>query len=145
VAQLETKHVFKGTVDQVFKAITNYQEYPNFLPGVTNAIVESSDKPKGIQRVRFDLNLIKTFYYVLDMTAKAPDHISWELTDSNLMKSNSGEWRLTPKGKTQTEATYVLDIKFKLLVPSAITDKVAKANLGNMFEGFQKIIDSQNS
>lgn len=145
MAQLETKHVFKGTIDQVFAALTDYKEYPNFLPGVTSANIESQDEIKGLQIVRFDLNLIKTFYYVLNMKQRAPDHISWELSDSNLMKANSGEWRLASKGKTQTEATYLLDIKFKLLVPAAITDKVAKANLGNMFQGFQKLIEKRNS
>ncbi|MCX6123329.1 MAG: SRPBCC family protein, partial [Proteobacteria bacterium] len=62
--------------------------------------------------------------------------------ESNLMKHNTGSWTFEAEGKGKTKATYNLEIKFKGLVPSMITDQIAKANLPLMFAGFQKLIDN---
>jgi hypothetical protein len=90
------------------------------------------------------LNLIKKFFYVLDMFEEAPKRLSWELADSNLMKSNSGSWTLKAGKKGTTDATYSLEVKFRGLVPSAVSDRIAQANLPAMFEGFQGLIDAEN-
>jgi len=76
------------------------------------------------------------------MYEQAPGKLWWTLADSNLMKSNDGGWKLTAKGTKQTKAIYSLDVKFKGLVPAAITDQVAKANIPAMLAGFQNLISA---
>ncbi len=142
MAELETTHIFNGEIDRVFRAIGKFDQYPKYLPGVTAIQVEPAPKGSSAKcRVRYELNIVKTFYYTLEMNEKAPDKIWWSMTDSNLMKQNDGGWDFEPAGKGKTKATYKLDIKFKGLVPSMITDQIAKANLPMMFAGFQKLID----
>ena len=75
------------------------------------------------------------------MFEDGPAKIWWTLADSNIMKVSTGSWDLKASGAGKTKAVYKLEIKFKGLIPGAITDQVAKANLPGMMAGFQKLIN----
>jgi ribosome-associated toxin RatA of RatAB toxin-antitoxin module len=141
MAKLETEHVFNGKVEAVFAALGKYELYPKYLPGVQAVEVLPASAEGSSAQVRYDLKIIKEFFYTLDMFETSPSEIRWELNESNIMKLNTGSWKLSPSGKGKTRAVYSLEIKFRGLIPSAITDKVAQANLPSMFAGFQKLID----
>ena len=145
MAAIEIEQIFQGSRDLVFDAIRRYDLYPKYLPGVQKVEILSGQKPGVSQQVRYELNIIKTFYYVLNMRESSPSTIEWDLDDSNIMKANSGSWTFTAAGKNKTAAIYRLDVKFKGLVPSMITDKIAAANLPMMMAGFQKLIIDQKS
>lgn len=137
---VETEHVFEGTIDVCFEGIRQYQKYPEYLPGVTKVDVLPPKKPKSTCQVRYEVNIVKTFYYVIDMYEEGPGKIWWELAESNLMKENRGGWELKAKGKTKTEAHYTVEVAFKGLLPSSLIQSVTKATLPTMIEGFQKLI-----
>jgi ribosome-associated toxin RatA of RatAB toxin-antitoxin module len=144
MAAFETKHTFNGSIKKVFLALGKYERYSEFLPGVTASTVLPA--PKGSKAkclVRTEINVVKTFYYTIEMHEEASDKIWWTLVESNIMKQNDGSWSLTADGKTKTAAIYSLDVKFKGLIPSAITDQVVKANLDATLVGFQKLIDAE--
>lgn len=140
MAKLETEHTFNGSITQVFSALQQYERYPEYLPGVTGIKVLPPQQPGSTCQVRYELKIIKEFYYILNMYENGPEEITWDLAESNIMNANSGSWRLTEKND-KTKAIYTLDIKLKGLVPRAVTDKVAEANLPGMLNGFQKLID----
>lgn len=141
MAKLETEHIFSGTVPQCFRGIRQYAKYPDYMPGITSAEVLPPKVKGSVCQVRYEINIIKKFYYVLDMFETEPNKIWWQLDESNIMKSNDGSWNLQEAGLDKVRALYTLEIKFKGLVPSAITDKVAQANLPLMLAGFQRLID----
>jgi ribosome-associated toxin RatA of RatAB toxin-antitoxin module len=141
MAAVETEHVFSGDLELVKSAIRAYQKYPKYLPGVTKIEVLPAAVKGSVCQVRYELNLIKRFHYTLNMFDESPNRITWTLADSNLMKTNDGSWTLASKGDSKTKAVYSLDVKFKGLVPGAITDQIAKANLPLMMSGFQRMID----
>ncbi len=150
MASLETETTFNGSIESVFDAIRKYEKYPEYLPGVTRIDVLPAKEKGSVCQVRYELNIVKTFFYVLNMYEEGPKKIWWTLADSNILKGNNGSWtfkavkgtgKSADKGKEKTHASYKLDIKFKGLIPSAITDQVAKANLPLMMTGFQKLID----
>ncbi len=147
MASLETETTFNGSLESVFEGIKKYDKYPKYLPGVTRIDVLPPKEKGSVCQVRYELNIVKTFFYVLNMFEEGPKKIWWTLDDSNILKANNGSWTFKPKGKeksktqTQTHAIYKLDIKFKGLIPGVITDQVAKANLPLMMTGFQKLID----
>ncbi len=141
MAKLETEHTFNGTVAKVFSGLQQYNQYPEYLPGVTGIKVLPAKVKDSCCQVRYELKIIKEFYYVLNMFEEGPNKIWWDLDESNIMNANSGSWKLKERGKGQTKAVYTLDIKLKGLVPRAITDRVAEANLPGMLAGFQKLID----
>jgi len=141
LAKVEIEQNFRGTIESVFKTIGKYDLYPDYLPGVTSIEVLPAKAKGSVCQVKYEINLIKTFHYTLDMFVTEPNKICWNLADSNLMKQNDGSWEFSSKGGDSTKAKYTLEVKFKGLVPSAITDQIAKANLPAMMAGFQKMID----
>ena len=138
---IEVKHQFRGNITNVFEAITDYQKYPDYLQGMNSVKILDPLTPEAKCSVRYEITMIKKFYYTLNMYEVTPGEIRWELEESNIMKQNNGYWKLSGNGDKKVDALYGLDIKFRGLVPSRITDQVAKTNLPIMFEGFQKLID----
>lgn len=144
MAAVEVQEEFAGKIEKVFGAVTKFELYPKYLPGVTGIKVHPPKMAESFALVRYELNIVKTFYYELNMYQEAPNKIWWDLNDSNLMKANNGSWTFKSAGKDKTKAIYQLDIKFKGLIPSMITDQIAKANLPLMMSGFQRLI-AENS
>lgn len=142
MAEVETTHIFEGTPAQCFAAIRQYDKYPEYIPGVIKIEVLPAKAKGSVSQVRYEINVVKTFFYTLNAYEEAPRSIRWELDESNLMKANSGEWILEPHGKDKTKATYKVDVAFRGLVPSAMINTVTKANMPGMFAGFQKLIDA---
>lgn len=141
MAKLETEHTFNGSVAKVFHSLRQYEKYPEYLPGVTGIKVLPPKLKDSTCQVRYELKIIKEFYYILNMFEDGPTKIWWDLDESNIMKGNAGSWKLKERNPSQTKAIYTLDIKLKGLVPRAITDRVAEANLPAMLAGFQRLID----
>jgi ribosome-associated toxin RatA of RatAB toxin-antitoxin module len=135
------EHIFDGNIEQVFEACRQYQEYPNFLPGVAGIEVAPAKEPKSTCQVRYEVRLIKVFHYTLNMFEEKPKKIWWHLDESNLMKKSNGSWEFTDLGKGRTKAVYSLDVGFSMFAPQKIVDQVAKANLPALMKGMQKLID----
>ena len=143
MAELTTEQVFDGEQNEVFRALGLYESYPDYIPAV-NAVqlLEPTMKASKV-RVRYDIKLVKAFYYTLHMFEEAPTRLSWQLDDSNLFKRNTGSWHLEPLEPHRTKAVYKLDVAFSGFVPGRIVDQVTKANLPGMMAGFQKLIDAK--
>ncbi len=139
MAELTTEQLFDGTVDEVFEGIRQYNRYPEYLPGVTKIDVLKAKKPGSTCQVRYELKLIKSFYYVLNMFEDKPGKIWWDLDDSNIMKVSNGSWSLTANGD-KTKAVYAIDVAFGGLVPQRVIDQITKANLPMMMKGFQQLV-----
>jgi ribosome-associated toxin RatA of RatAB toxin-antitoxin module len=135
------EHIFDGNIEQVFGACREYQEYPNFLPGVAGIEVLRAKETKSTCQVRYEVRLIKVFHYTLNMFEEKPRKIWWNLDDSNLMKKSSGSWEFTDLGDGRTKAIYSLDVAFSMFAPQKIVDQVAKANLPALMKGMQRLID----
>ncbi len=139
---VQTEHIFKGTIEKVFKAITSYEAYPQYVPYVQKIQVLKAIKKGSACLVRYDLNLIKNFFYSLNMVHDQPNSIRWDLYESDILKTSSGSWELSAAGKTKTKAIYTVDIEARLFVPKMMIDKLTKTALPATMEGFQKLIDS---
>lgn len=144
MAALTVEHIFRGNIEQVFAGCRQYGEYPKYLPGVSAIEVQPAQVPGSSCRVRYDIKLIKTFYYTLNTFEKPPAKIWWNLSESNLMKKSEGSWQFEDLGDGTTKAIYTLDVGFSGLVPQKIVDQVTRANLPALMSGMQKLIDAQN-
>lgn len=141
MAEISKEQVFKGKCSEVFAGIQKYEKYPDYLPGVTAIKVLPAKKPGSTCQVRYELKLIKSFFYTLNMFVEAPNKIWWDMDESNIMKHSNGTWTLTDNGDNTTQAVYKLDVGFSGFVPQKIVDQIAKANLELMMNGFQKLIN----
>lgn len=133
--------VFKGACADVYAGITAYALYPQFIAGVHNVAFIDPTDPGASCGLRYDLKVIRTLHYTLDMYHTELTSIEWQMRQSNLLSHNSGRWNLTPASETTTNATYELALGFKIFVPGRITRKLTETSLPLMFKGIQDLID----
>jgi len=119
----------------IYEAITDFNSYPEFVSEVVS--VKPGPVEKGIQRVVFELEIVKRFQYTLEFNL-SDDDVSWKLVESNIFKKNDGRWRLTDKGPNATFVQYELDVAFGFLVPGWVTRKLTEVNLPKMLDGFEE-------
>lgn len=122
--------------EALFKAITDFEAYPKFLPEVVAAKPEPVTSPTR-RRVLFELEIVKRFQYTLEFDIQGQEKVAWKLVESNFFKNNEGLWSLKPRDAKSTEVHYELDVGFGFLVPGWISKKLTEVNLPKMFDSFE--------
>jgi ribosome-associated toxin RatA of RatAB toxin-antitoxin module len=126
----------EAPIKTVFEVISDFEAYPDFLPETKEVVI---DKKSGKNlRVTFSINLIKKIRYTLDIKLSPPSGLSWELVEGDLMKSNTGKWKLKEGKKGLTEAHYEIDMDLGAMVPKAISNKLIGTNLPTMMKQFKE-------
>jgi ribosome-associated toxin RatA of RatAB toxin-antitoxin module len=123
-------------IEQVFKTVTDYDHYGEFLPEVKG--VRSSDRKGAEVLVHYELKLMKTIHYTLKMREEAPKRIFWTLEKGEMMKANQGSWTFEAKSPTQTLATYQIEITLGPLVPKTLVNALVDTSLPKMLEAFKQ-------
>ncbi len=136
MANVVRNKVIPVSLNALYKAITEFERYPEFLPEVVSAkrLPGSTDTSC---KVTFELEIVKKFQYTLQFEMKAPHEVRWKLVDSNFFKNNDGAWVLKPVSDTETEVHYELDVSFGFLVPGWISKKLTEVSLPKMFDNFE--------
>jgi coenzyme Q-binding protein COQ10 len=140
MGQANTSGIFKAPIAKVFKVITDYGSYPQFMSDVKRVSVIEAGPDKKL--VEYELQIIKTFRYQLWMFEKAPTDVSWKFHTGEMFKENSGSWKLTDLGDGTTKAEYSLTAKFGVFVPGMIEKKLIEVNLPTMMKSFTQRIES---
>src|ERR1044072_864378 len=103
-------------VDALYSAITDFENYPQFLPEVVAAKRLPGTDPNKV-RVPFTLEVVKRFDYTLEFTLTPQSEVKWALVESNFCKTNTGRWGLKANGASEPQVQYELDVSFGFLVP----------------------------
>lgn len=133
------RHItFDAPIENVFKAITDYQSYPEFVDGVSAVKIIEQNADGAL--VEFSLNMIKKFTYRLQMKHVHPTEVSWTLDSGDIFSVNQGFWKFKDVGGNRTEVEYdlELEIKIKMFGIGVIADKLTKVNLPAMLESYHK-------
>lgn len=124
----------KAPVEKVFEVISDFSSYPKFLPATKKA---KERKLKSGHFVDFEVDVIKTISYTLKIEMNPPGELRWHFVEGELMKTNSGSWRLEKISDSETLAHYEVDVSFGWLVPKGIVDQLTKTQLPEMLEAFK--------
>ena len=135
MATAEITETFDAPVEKVYKMLTDYESYPEYVDGTSDVTVKSMDENGG--EVEFKINIIKKFSYSLKFSHEAPLSVSWEFIDGDLFSKNDGSWQLTDNGDGTTSASYKLDLEFKIKVPGMILKKLTGSNLPKMMDNYR--------
>lgn len=122
-------------IETVYSVIRDFKSYPKFL-STTHAVKERNLK-SGLF-VDFTIEVIKAIQYTLKFECREPNEISWEFVEGDLMKKNSGAWKLEAISPQKTRAHYSIDISFGWMVPKTIVEQVTKTQLPEMLEAFKE-------
>lgn len=135
MAAASVSEIFNCTVDQFYKIISDYENYPKFLPEVKDChVIEAKGNKKLVE---FHISLIKTFKYSLWMTEEAPHSVHWQFNGGDIFKEMSGNWKLSDEaGKTR--ANYDIEAKMGMFVPGPIAKGIIEVNLPNMISSYHK-------
>ena len=123
--------------DQLWKTITDYERYAEFVDGVKTVNVLS--RSGNSARVQYNIELLgKTISYTLDHVESGVGQMTWTLVESNVMKANDGGWDVKDLGDGKSSVTYRLALDFKIFVPGMILNGLVKNMLPRMMESFER-------
>lgn len=140
MSKTETSIQIKAPLKKVFSVIADFESYPEFLSGSKNVKVLKKSGSK--MQVEFEMDMIKSIRYTLDIKLDEPHGLSWTLVKGDFMKSNDGSWNFKEVKKGVTEATYGIEVGFGLLVPKSISSVLIGKNLPAMMKEFKERIEN---
>ena len=138
MAQAEYHEVLSVAKDKLLSAITQYEDYPQFIDGCKSVEVER--QASGVVRVAYHVNLMsQDVMYTLDHREnRETGCVEWSLVESNFFKKNNGKWEVKPAGTGKTDVLYSLEVEFKVPVPGFILNRLVKGSLPGMVKSFEK-------
>ena len=136
MANANRTEVFDVAIDKIYSVMVDYEKYPEFVTGVSE--IEVLEKTDTHARVRYNINFIKNFNYILKLTQEAPNSLSWELESGDLFKVNSGKWTFKDLGNEKTEATFESEVAFKVFAPKMVVNKLVGSSLPVMMGEYHK-------
>jgi ribosome-associated toxin RatA of RatAB toxin-antitoxin module len=135
MAKVNRSIEINATPEHVFKVITDYEKYPEFLTGAKRVTAKRNGNTVDVTN---EIAVVGTsIKYTLRMVEKAPHEISWSLVDGQFMKSNDGLWKLESAGEGKTRAHYSIDIGVGMLVPKSVINGLVDSGLPKMLEEFK--------
>lgn len=132
MAHAQRTEVFDVSIEKIFKVLTNFEGYPDFMDGVSG--VKVLERDGNNVKAEYSLNIIKKFNYTMNHTIEEPNKISWSFISGDLFKKSDGSWTLKDLGDGTTEVTYTVDIDFKVMVPGMVSKKLVSSNLPSMLK-----------
>lgn len=134
MAGASREEVYDVPAEKFYAALIDYASYPEMLGEVDE--VEVLEFNETSARIQYTINIVKSFSYILKMTQKRPELVSWSLESGSLFKVNSGRWKITPQGPDSCKVQYELEVDLKVFAPKAITNKLVAVNLPRMMQSF---------
>lgn len=136
MASAQRSETFDAPADKIYKVLTDYASYPEFMDGVKSVNVLERDGNTAV--VEYNINIIKKFSYSIKTTEVENESVSWTFIEGDLFHSNDGSWTLKDNGDGTTDVTYKLDLDFKVKVPGMISKKLVSSNLPSMMKAVCK-------
>lgn len=118
--------------ESFYELITDFAAYPEFLSSCVSTRVLKQEGE--VYDVEFTVRVIRQIDYVLRLSGKPYESLSWTLIKPGLFTANDGGWRLEALTDTTTRATYRLAVEVSRFVPQAITAKLVESTLPEMLE-----------
>jgi len=101
----EALGLIKGSLEQVFGVLADYEKYPQFMPNVDTTKIKSTEGNTAVVEYKLGLPMGQVKRYRLSLTAtkeEAQAQITWhkvpwtELKDSETIVETTGYWLLKP-------------------------------------------------
>jgi ribosome-associated toxin RatA of RatAB toxin-antitoxin module len=132
--------VIQAPLEKVFRVVTDYERYAEFLPEVKR--VSTSERSGNRVKVHYEVEVIKRIRYTVQLIEEPPQRVSWTLVEGEVMRDNRGSWLLEAVGQGKTQATYSIEMALGPLVPKAIVKALVETSLPKMLEAFKKRAES---
>ena len=129
------KITISAPIETVWDVITDIQKYPEFIKELKGVRLVKTEG--NVKTATYEVEIIKKIEYTLRLVEDKPRKVTWTMVKGQMMSRNDGSWDLKDLGAGRTEATYTVDVKFGLLVPSSISNMLTEVNLPKMLDAFK--------
>lgn len=123
-------------VSSIYRAVTCYEEYPEFVPEIKNVVVE--ERKGDIVIVRYDAEILKEFSYTLRMKEIKNKRVEWSLNRKCIFHKNEGFWEFKELDDNRTLVTYKITVMIGRFLPRLIAEKIVDTTLPRMMKLFEK-------
>ena len=141
MSQVSHSIVIERSPAQIFSVLSDILHYPEFFPQVKKVEVLSSQA--GKLDVSFVIDLMQPIACVLQFSLEAPNCLSWTLVESELLKSNSGSWKLEELEPNICEVTYATEVELAIWIPDAILETLIKLHVPEMMKALQREVEKR--
>jgi ribosome-associated toxin RatA of RatAB toxin-antitoxin module len=125
--------------DAMYRVITDYERYPEFLPEMETVRVVRRDGETC--DVHFTLNLVKRLTYTLRLVGRPGKGLDWSLVEGGF-KANNGGWTLEALPGGRTRASYRVHVEVGVFVPGAIANRLIGQTLPATLKNFKARAES---
>ena len=137
MAEAQIHEVLGASKEKLFKAVTQYEHYPQFVDGCKSVKVDRATP--GRTRVTYNISMMKDITYTLDHTEDLVSGlVTWSLVESDAFKRNIGRWEIKEAGPEKSDVQYKVELDFKFMVPGFVLNKLVKGSLPSMLKSFEK-------
>lgn len=142
IATTEVTFLVKGTPEEVWKVLTDYNNYPKFMPSMEKFVVKTKTERFSIVHVKLESPpLIDISYDLRRVYDKHNWTISFKKIDGKI-KDIEGSWKLDEYGSKYTKLIYRSHIDIGIPVPKFILDSLSKNGLHKIAENVKKRVES---
>ncbi len=134
MAEAERTVEARADREAFFDVVTDYAAYPEFVPGIESVDVLS--RSAGRARVRFQLHIVRSISYTLDLVEDRPGSVAWTLVEGDLA-ANTGSWTLA-ESERGSVATYKVRVEVGMFVPGAIVSRLVGETLPATLDAFAR-------
>ena len=136
MAQAESEKTYEVSAEKFFKAVADYEKYPEFVDGMKKVKAEKS--PDGSTTAHYNLSMMsKDMSYTLKIHEnQTAGEVNWSLLKSDFFKVNNGSWKITPTGPQSCKVRYAREVEFSFSVPSLILKGIVRGSLPTMMNSF---------
>ena len=132
MASVERSIEVSAPRERMFRVVTDYESYPDFLPEMEEVTVLS--RAAGVVEAEFVLRIVKRVAYRLRLVEEAHSKVSWTLLSGDL-RENKGSWSLEDSDGG-CRVTYSATVEVGMFVPGAIQARLVGEQLTQMLGAF---------
>ncbi len=134
--------LISAPVDAVWEAITDYDEYKNFMPHTKESKVLSRKKNEVLFHTELEFPIKEIWYDILLTLDKKNHHVDWVMKEGSI-RSNEGSWDLKKYDgdRKRTFATYTLATDPGFFVPKFLLEKATQGSLPLIIQSVRKRVE----
>lgn len=124
-----------GSVDEVWKLITDYENSDKIMPNVKKTVILSRQDNLITVETTVGSGPFSMTYTAIMTEIPKTKKLLWQQKDGPFSK-NRGSWHLTSLPGKRTKVTYEIEMDHKLL-PDGLRQKLVKGSIPELYESLQ--------
>lgn len=141
--QVTERMVIRGTPDECFAVLTEFERYPDWAADIKAVHVESRDDDGRALQVTFRAAAFgrSTSYTLLYSYDGAPQALSWIQVDGDITRRLDGSYELSSSGDGQTEIAYHLVVDLKVPLPGFVKRRAEGRIMGTALRELKAFVE----